>query len=153
MQVHMYVCMPAVNGKIKLYNRILCPSYGLVQWWLGGGLMPFWYEACLGCLQLLFLCFQSKQHWSTGNVSPHLSHFSAASLLFSWMSIPLASLLSLTEADRVAGFECPTDSGLAHHAHLYCSEIDRREAVTECAPACWHSTSIIYRLNISSKVI
>ena len=51
------------------------------------------------------------------------------------MTLPLASLLSLTEADSVAGFECPTDSGLAHHAHLYCSEIDRREAVTECAPA------------------
>ena len=51
------------------------------------------------------------------------------------MSIPLASLLSLTEADSVAGFECPTDSGLAHHAHLYCSDIDRREAVTECAHA------------------
>ena len=82
-----------------------------------------------------FLCSQNKQHWSPGNISPHLLHFSATSLLLSLMSITLASLLSLTEADSIAGFECPTDSGLAHHAYLYCCEIDHREAVTECAPA------------------
>ena len=107
----MYVCMLVVRlnqstVSIVTFIKILCLSYGSCMgggsgWGRCGAPGASWYEACLRCLQLLFLCFQNKQHWSPGNISPHLSHFSAAFLLFSWISIPLASLLSLTEADSV----------------------------------------------------
>lgn len=89
----------------------------------------------LGGLQPFVLCSQNKRHWSPGNVTLHLSHFNAASLLFSSMSTAFETLLSFAEAGCAVNFECCVGSLLAHRVRLYCCDIAHRETVTAFAPA------------------